>query len=66
MTLTDRPEDADAVILNTAIREHAELRVLERLGEFAPAQAEQAVARGGGGRLHGAAPARVLLDDARA
>ncbi len=36
MTLVDRPEDADAVILNTcAIREHAELRVLGRLGEFA-------------------------------
>jgi tRNA-2-methylthio-N6-dimethylallyladenosine synthase len=36
MTLTDRPEDADAVVLNTcAIREHAELRVLGRLGEFA-------------------------------
>lgn len=35
-TLTERPEDADAVILNTcAIREHAELRVLGRLGEFA-------------------------------
>ncbi|MEO5616949.1 MAG: tRNA (N6-isopentenyl adenosine(37)-C2)-methylthiotransferase MiaB [Candidatus Eisenbacteria bacterium] len=36
MTLIDRPEDADAVILNTcAIREHAEQRVLGRLGEFA-------------------------------
>ena len=36
MTMVDRPEDADAVILNTcAIREHAELRVLGRLGEFA-------------------------------
>src|SRR5437868_14315960 len=36
MTLADRPEDADAVILNTcAIREHAEQRVLGRLGEFA-------------------------------
>src|SRR5438046_867368 len=36
MTLTDRPEDADAVILNTcAIREHAEQRVLGRLGDFA-------------------------------
>ncbi|HEY2956312.1 MAG TPA: tRNA (N6-isopentenyl adenosine(37)-C2)-methylthiotransferase MiaB [Candidatus Eisenbacteria bacterium] len=36
MTLTDRPEDADAVVLNTcAIREHAEQRVLGRLGEFA-------------------------------
>ncbi len=36
MTLVARPEDADAVILNTcAIREHAEQRVLGRLGEFA-------------------------------
>jgi tRNA-2-methylthio-N6-dimethylallyladenosine synthase len=36
MTLVERAEDADAVILNTcAIREHAELRVLGRLGEFA-------------------------------
>jgi tRNA-2-methylthio-N6-dimethylallyladenosine synthase len=36
MTLVDRPEDADAVVLNTcAIREHAEQRVLGRLGEFA-------------------------------
>ncbi len=36
MTLVDRPEDADAVLLNTcAIREHAEQRVLGRLGEFA-------------------------------
>ena len=36
MTLTDRPEDADAIVLNTcAIREHAEQRVLGRLGEFA-------------------------------
>ena len=36
MSLTDSPDDADAVILNTcAIREHAEQRVLGRLGEFA-------------------------------
>ncbi len=36
LSLVDRPEDADAVLLNTcAIREHAEQRVLGRLGEFA-------------------------------
>ena len=36
LVLVDRAEDADAVILNTcAIREHAELRVIGRLGEFA-------------------------------
>src|SRR5262252_7793120 len=36
MELVDRAEDADAVLINTcAIREHAELRVLGRLGEFA-------------------------------
>jgi tRNA-2-methylthio-N6-dimethylallyladenosine synthase len=36
MSLVERPEDADAVLINTcAIREHAEQRVLGRLGEFA-------------------------------
>ena len=36
MSLVERPEDADAIVLNTcAIREHAEQRVLGRLGEFA-------------------------------
>jgi tRNA-2-methylthio-N6-dimethylallyladenosine synthase len=36
MELVDSPEGADAVVLNTcAIREHAEQRVLGRLGEFA-------------------------------
>jgi tRNA-2-methylthio-N6-dimethylallyladenosine synthase len=36
MTLVARPEEADAILVNTcAIREHAELRVLGRLGEFA-------------------------------
>jgi tRNA-2-methylthio-N6-dimethylallyladenosine synthase len=35
MSLTDRPEQADAILLNTcAIREHAEQRVMGRLGEF--------------------------------
>ena len=42
MTLTDRPDDADAVILNTcAIRENAEQRVLGRLGEFARLKRER-------------------------
>jgi tRNA-2-methylthio-N6-dimethylallyladenosine synthase len=36
LSLVDRPEDADAILVNTcAIREHAEQRVLGRLGEFA-------------------------------
>lgn len=36
MSLVDRPEDADALILNTcAIREHAEQRVIGRIGDFA-------------------------------
>src|SRR5262245_66406566 len=36
MELVQKPDDADAVILNTcAIREHAEQRVLGRLGELA-------------------------------
>src|SRR5436309_11161793 len=36
MTLTERPESADAILINTcAIREHAEQRVIGRLGEFA-------------------------------
>ena len=36
LELADRPEQADAVVLNTcAIREHAEQRVLGRLGELA-------------------------------
>jgi len=35
MTLVDDPEKADAIIVNTcAIREHAEQRVLGRLGDF--------------------------------
>ena len=42
MELTARPEDADAVLLNTcAIREHAEQRVLGRLGEFARMKASR-------------------------
>jgi tRNA-2-methylthio-N6-dimethylallyladenosine synthase len=36
MTLSERAEDADAIIINTcAIREHAEQRVLGRLGDYA-------------------------------
>jgi tRNA-2-methylthio-N6-dimethylallyladenosine synthase len=36
MSLVERPEDADAIIVNTcAIREHAEKRVIGRLGDFA-------------------------------
>ncbi|HEY3215240.1 MAG TPA: tRNA (N6-isopentenyl adenosine(37)-C2)-methylthiotransferase MiaB [Candidatus Eisenbacteria bacterium] len=42
LTLTERPEDADAILLNTcAIREHAEQRVLGRLGEFARLKASR-------------------------
>jgi tRNA-2-methylthio-N6-dimethylallyladenosine synthase len=42
MSLTERAEDADAIIINTcAIREHAELRVLGRLGEFARLKASR-------------------------
>jgi len=36
MSLSERAEDADAIIINTcAIREHAEQRVLGRLGDYA-------------------------------
>jgi tRNA-2-methylthio-N6-dimethylallyladenosine synthase len=36
MEITDTPDNADAVLINTcAIREHAEQRVIGRLGEFA-------------------------------
>jgi len=42
MRLTERPEDADAIIINTcAIREHAERRVLGRLGDFARLKASR-------------------------
>jgi tRNA-2-methylthio-N6-dimethylallyladenosine synthase len=42
MTLTERPDDADAIVLNTcAIREHAEQRVLGRLGELARLKASR-------------------------
>ena len=66
MTLTERPEEADAVILNTcAIREHAEQRVLGRLGEFARLKRERP------GLIVGVAGCMAqhlrkrLLDDAR-
>lgn len=40
--LTDRPEEADAILVNTcAVREHAEQRVLGRLGEFARMKARR-------------------------
>ena len=42
MTLVARADDADAILLNTcAIREHAELRVLGRLGQFARIKASR-------------------------
>ncbi len=42
LVLVDRPEDADAVLLNTcAVREHAEQRVLGRLGDFARLKARR-------------------------
>jgi tRNA-2-methylthio-N6-dimethylallyladenosine synthase len=42
LTLVDRAEDADAILLNTcAIREHAEQRVIGRLGEFARLKASR-------------------------
>jgi tRNA-2-methylthio-N6-dimethylallyladenosine synthase len=42
LTLTDDPEDADAIIVNTcAIREHAEQRVIGRLGDFARMKRER-------------------------
>jgi len=41
-SLVERPEDADAILLNTcAIREHAEQRVLGRLGDFARLKASR-------------------------
>jgi tRNA-2-methylthio-N6-dimethylallyladenosine synthase len=42
LTLVERAEDADAILLNTcAIREHAEQRVIGRLGEFARLKASR-------------------------
>jgi len=42
MSLSERAEDADAIIINTcAIREHAEQRVLGRLGDYARMKAER-------------------------
>ena len=42
MTLAERAEDADAIIVNTcAIREHAEQRVLGRLGDYARLKASR-------------------------
>ena len=42
LALVSRPEDADAVLLNTcAIREHAEQRVLGRLSQFARLKARR-------------------------
>ena len=42
LSLVERPEDADAILINTcAIREHAEQRVLGRLGEFARLKARR-------------------------
>ncbi len=42
MTLVDRADEADAILLNTcAIREHAEQRVIGRLGEFARIKASR-------------------------
>ena len=42
MTLVERAEEADAILINTcAIREHAEQRVLGRLGEFARLKARR-------------------------
>ena len=42
MSVSERAEDADAIILNTcAIREHAEQRVLGRLGDYARLKASR-------------------------
>ena len=66
MQLVARPEDADAVILNTcAIREHAEQRVLGRLGEFARIKRQRpSLVVGVAGCMAQHLRAR-LLDDAR-